>query len=68
MPQHKVSLLVLCAMAELLLSLSVSDAALDLERDILLSLLYFSPLVILSCNLCTFIGLFVEDCRDFPFM
>lgn len=55
-------------MAELLLSLSVSDEALDLERDILLSLLYFSPLVILSCNLCTFIGLFVEDCRDFPFM
>lgn len=46
----------------------MSDAALDLEHFVFLSLLYFSPLVILSGNLYTFIGLFVEDCRDSPFM
>lgn len=51
-----------CAIAELLQSLQVSDAALDLER---FPFSVFSSLVILSCNLCTFIGFFVEDCRDF---
>lgn len=68
-PQYKITVLILsvrwlsCCGAY-----RVSDAALDLERDLFLSLLYFNPLVILSCDLCTFIGLFVEDCRDFPFM